>query len=118
MKLLSALLFLLTPISLALPTNVVDTSPIEKSLDARACLTTCGSTCYTAAQVTAARNSGANYVKQGGTAGSSTYPHVYNNYEGFDFLVSGPYYEFPIKSSGVYTGGKSFPIMNLRLNWD
>jgi hypothetical protein len=26
--------------------------------------------------------------------GSSSYPHTYNNYEGFDFPVSGPYQEF------------------------
>jgi hypothetical protein len=35
--------------------------------------------------------------------------HQYNNYEGFNFPVSGPYQEFPIKSSGVYTGGSPGP---------
>ena len=29
-----------------------------------------------------------------------------SNYEGFDFPVSGPYQEFPIQESGIYTGGK------------
>lgn len=106
MQLLQTLLLFLTPVTLALPTSLAETSPLE--LEARQCFTTCGSTCYTSAKVTAARNSGYNYVKQGGTAGGSTYPHVYNNYEGFDFPVSGPYYEFPILSSGqTYTGGKS-----------
>lgn len=34
------------------------------------------------------------------------YPHQYKDYEGFNFPVSGPYYEFPIMSSGeVYDGG-------------
>lgn len=33
------------------------------------------------------------------------YPHTYNNYEGFSFTVAGPYLEFPMLSSGVYTGG-------------
>lgn len=116
MHFLSAVLLLLAPISLALPTTLVNTSPLENALEARACLTTCGSTCYTSAQVTAARNAGANYVSNGGTAGGTTYPHVYNNYEGFDFLVTGPYYEFPIKSSGVFTGGKSLLVLsNLNL---
>ena len=37
---------------------------------------------------------------------SDNYPHRYNNYEGFDFPTSGPWYEFPILSSHkVYTGG-------------
>ncbi|KAM3523834.1 hypothetical protein NHJ13051_004882 [Beauveria bassiana] len=67
--------------------------------------TTCGTVYYTANQVNAASQAACNYVENGGTAGSSTYPHKYNNYEGFNFPVSGPYYEFPIKSGGVYTGG-------------
>lgn len=69
--------------------------------------TTCGSTTYSTAQVNAASNAACTHVKAGTVAGSSTYPHRYNNYEGFDFDVSGPWYEFPIKTSGVYTGGES-----------
>ncbi|KAK5631752.1 hypothetical protein RRF57_007466 [Xylaria bambusicola] len=39
--------------------------------------------------------------------GSNDYPHQYNNYEGFDFPDKGPWYEFPILSSGsAYTGGQ------------
>lgn len=34
------------------------------------------------------------------------YPHQYNDYEGFSFPTSAPWYEFPILSSyEVYTGG-------------
>ncbi|KAF2264849.1 guanyl-specific ribonuclease F1 [Lojkania enalia] len=107
MQLLPALLFFLAPITLALP---VDTSPIDNPLEIRQSGSiTCGSTTYTSSQVTGARNSGYNYVKQGGTAGGSSYPHTYNNYEGFDFLVSGPYYEFPLLKSGAYTGGSPGP---------
>ncbi|OJD31906.1 guanyl-specific ribonuclease f1 [Diplodia corticola] len=84
-------------------------SPIEKSeakpLEVRQSATTCGSTSYTAAQVRAAANAACSYYQAGDTAGSSTYPHTYNNYEGFDFAVSGPYQEFPLLKSGVYTGG-------------
>ena len=108
MKFLS-LLSLLAPVALALPTSVITEAPVEDAaLEARqSCYVKCGSTCYTSTQVSAARSAAYNYVKQGGTAGGSTYPHKYNNYEGFDFLVGGTYYEVPIKTSGVYTGGKS-----------
>jgi hypothetical protein len=68
---------------------------------------TCGSVVYTAAQVNAASVKACSYYKASTTAGSSTYPHTYNNLEGFSFSVAGPYQEFPILSSGsVYTGGK------------
>ena len=115
MKFLS-LLSLIAPVALALPTSVVTEAPIEDAaLETRqSCYVKCGSTCYTSAQVSSARSAAYNYVKQGSTAGSSTYPHKYNNYEGFSFLVSGTYYEFPLKTSGVYTGG-TFPCF--RLMW-
>lgn len=108
MKFLSGLLFLLTPVTLALPTSVVtETAAEDVSLETRQCYVRCGSTCYTSSQVSAARSAGYNYYRQGSQAGSSTYPHTYNNYEGFDFLVSGPYQEFPLRTSGAYTGGES-----------
>ncbi|KAK7424482.1 hypothetical protein QQX98_000447 [Neonectria punicea] len=81
--------------------GVAVASPIE----ARQSATTCGSTSYTAAQVRAAANAACSHYQQGTTAGSSTYPHTFNNREGFDFLVGGTYQEFPILRSGVYTGG-------------
>lgn len=37
--------------------------------------------------------------------GSNNYPHQYNNFEGFDFRVSGPWQEFPLTRGG-YTGGE------------
>ncbi|KAI7657978.1 hypothetical protein KC319_g9368, partial [Hortaea werneckii] len=72
-------------------------------LEERQSATTCGSNYYSYSQVRAAVNSGCNYVSQGGTACSGSYPHVYNNYEGFDFPVDGTYYEFPILESGQFT---------------
>jgi hypothetical protein len=105
MKFLSSLLLLLTPLALALPTTI-GTEAIESEIEARQCYVQCGSTCYTSSQVSAARSAGYNYYRQGNQAGSSTYPHTYNNYEGFDFLVNGPYQEFPLRTSGAYTGGK------------
>lgn len=49
-------------------------------------------------------NQGHSLLQSGET--DSDYPHQYNDYEGFDFPVSGPWYEYPILSSfQVYTGG-------------
>lgn len=107
MKFLSSLLLFIAPVTLALPTSLIAEAPVEEAIDARACYVTCGSTCYTSAQASAARTAGYNLYKSGSTAGSSTYPHTYNNYEGFTFLVAGPYEEFPLKTSGTYTGGES-----------
>ena len=90
----TALFLSLVAVASAAPTELV-------SRDA----TTCGTVHSSASQVDSASQAACQYVQNGGTAGSSTYPHKYNNYEGFNFPVSGPYYEFPIKSGGAYTGG-------------
>ncbi|KAJ5886075.1 Guanine-specific ribonuclease N1/T1 [Penicillium subrubescens] len=88
---------------LALATLFISTT-IAAPLAERACAYTCGSVCYTSSAVSAAQAGGYKLHEAGTT--DNSYPHVYNNYEGFDFPVSGTYYEFPILSSGkVYTGG-------------
>ncbi|KAJ5960693.1 uncharacterized protein N7479_007843 [Penicillium vulpinum] len=72
-------------------------------VEARACAATCGTVCYTSSAISAAQAAG--YKLEAAGNDVNDYPHVYNNYEGFDFPVSGTYYEFPILSSGkVYTG--------------
>ena len=85
-------------------TAAVSAAPAD--LERRAAAT-CGTQYYTAAQVNAASVAACSHFKAGTTAGSSTYPHRYNNYEGFYFKgYSGPFQEFPIMASGsVYTGG-------------
>jgi hypothetical protein len=86
---------------------ISSSAALPADLDKRAGAT-CGSVVYTAAQVNAASVKACSYYQAGTQAGSSTYPHTYNNTEGFSFKVAGPYLEFPILSSGaVYTGGKS-----------
>ncbi|CAK4030265.1 guanyl-specific ribonuclease F1 [Lecanosticta acicola] len=92
----SAVLFAASAI--ALPTASSD-------LETRQSSTTCGNNYYSSDQVNDALNQGYNYYASGEQVGSDDYPHTYNNYEGFDFPVSGPYQEFPIEESGVYTGG-------------
>ena len=70
---------------------------------------TCGTKYYSASQVAAAADAACEHFQDGTQAGSSSYPHRYNNYEGFDFKgYSGPFQEFPIISGGVYTGGEYF----------
>ncbi|TVY58088.1 Guanyl-specific ribonuclease F1 [Lachnellula suecica] len=79
---------------------------LPTALEERAA-TTCGSNSYTADQVNAAAQKACAYYQAGTEAGSSTYPHTYNNFEGFSFKVAGPYQEFPLLAShAVYTGGE------------
>ncbi|KAH9841199.1 guanyl-specific ribonuclease F1 [Teratosphaeria destructans] len=86
---------------MALATTVLAFPTLSK----RQSSTTCGNNYYTTDQVSDALNRGYNYYQEGEQVGDDDYPHTYNNYEGFDFPVSGPYQEFPIEESGVYTGG-------------
>ncbi|KAI0143165.1 Ribonuclease/ribotoxin [Xylariaceae sp. FL1272] len=87
---------------LALAALIAPAFAAPAALEARAA-TTCGSTSYTATQVNQAAQKACSYYTAGTTA--SDYPHTYNNYEGFSFKVAGPYLEFPMLTSGVFTGG-------------
>ncbi|KZL68659.1 guanyl-specific ribonuclease th1 [Colletotrichum incanum] len=67
----------------------------------------CGPNMYSQTEVKSAADAACQHVEAGTTAGSSSYPHTYRNQEGFDFNgVDGPFVEFPMKTSGVYKGGK------------
>ncbi|KAI0911461.1 guanine specific ribonuclease N1 [Ustulina deusta] len=92
------------PVVLAAVSAVtVSGAAIEKK---QSCAATCGSVCYTQGEIDDAVSQGYGYHEDGQTVGSGDYPHQYNNYEGFDFPDPGPWYEFPVLSSGsVYTGG-------------
>ncbi|ESA42488.1 ribonuclease T1, variant [Neurospora crassa OR74A] len=118
-QLLSAFVSLLSVVAVSgaaipapAPEAVVDVAPETATIEptgnftAQACMYICGSVCYSSSAISAALNKGYSYYEDGATAGSSSYPHRYNNYEGFDFPTAKPWYEFPILSSGrVYTGG-------------
>ncbi|PWY86676.1 RNase Ms,minor [Aspergillus heteromorphus CBS 117.55] len=68
------------------------------------CAYYCGSTCYWSSDVSAAQAKGYELQQDGETV--HDYPHVYHDYEGFDFSVSGTYYEYPIMDDyDVYDGG-------------
>ena len=71
----------------------------QSNITQRQCAETCGSTCYSQADINAAVQQGYGYYEDGTTVGSDEYPHQYKDYEGFSFPDAGPYYEFPILSS-------------------
>jgi hypothetical protein len=78
---------------------------LANPLTKRQSSTTCGSNAYSSTKVSAALKAGCNYLQKGKTVGSDKYPHKYSDYEKFTFPVDGPWYEFPIKESGTYSGG-------------
>lgn len=74
------------------------------------CEDVCGSNCYDSDDINAALNQGYTAYEDGTTYGSDDYPHQYHDYEGFDFPVDGPWYEFPILADhSVYDGGSPGP---------
>ncbi|KAH9900434.1 ribonuclease-domain-containing protein [Xylariomycetidae sp. FL2044] len=96
----------LIPILLAAVSAVGVSVNAEKVEARQECVYTCGSVCYWQEDIDEAVDAGYSLYESGDTLGDNEYPHQYNNYEGFDFPGSSPYYEFPILSSyEVYDGG-------------
>lgn len=91
----------------AATTAVVDAAHLERR-QGTASLgnVTCGSNSYSKSQVDEAVAEGCRLFAAGEQVGSNKYPHRFNNREGLSFATSGPYQEFPILESGVYTGSK------------
>ncbi|KOS19313.1 Guanyl-specific ribonuclease N1 [Escovopsis weberi] len=85
-----------------------------------ACVYTCGSVCYWQSDIDAARAQGFGLLSSGRT--DDSYPHQYEDFEGFNFPTKDPWYEFPILSSfKVYNGGSPGPdrvIFDSRGNFD
>ncbi|KAL9110096.1 MAG: hypothetical protein Q9227_005289 [Pyrenula ochraceoflavens] len=109
MQYAKALLFLL-PLTFASPLSLISRG--DKLVTRQSCVDTCGSVCYWQSDIDDALQKGYSLEQSGGKAGtgSGAYPHEYENYEGFDLPVSGPYYEFPILNTfKVYTGGEPGP---------
>lgn len=99
-----ALLTLALP---ALAAPVSESSSSSSSLiEKRAPSVNCGGKSYSSSLVNRCVNNSDNDA-----APSTTYPHQYNDYEGFDFsdyCSSSTFYEYPLTSSG-YTGGSPGP---------
>ncbi|RFU75135.1 extracellular guanyl-specific ribonuclease [Trichoderma arundinaceum] len=87
---------------------VVSASAAAIDKRANTCVFTCGSVCYWQSDIDAALAKGYSLYSSGDDENS--YPHQYNDFEGFKFPTSAPWYEFPILSSfKVYTGGSPGP---------
>ena len=101
------------PIVLLSLLSIASAAPASLSPRAEAI---CGSVYYSASAVNAASQAACSHFRAGTTVGSNSYPHRYNNFEGFNFGgVASPYQEFPIMSSGsIYTGGE-FTLASLKL---
>jgi hypothetical protein len=67
---------------------------------------TCGNYKYTRKQVDEATGEGCRLFAAGQQIGNNNYPHQFNNREALVFATSGPYQEFPILTSGNYTGSE------------
>ncbi|OJJ66945.1 hypothetical protein ASPBRDRAFT_59367 [Aspergillus brasiliensis CBS 101740] len=84
-------------------TNTITHSASSSDSDSK-CVYYCGTHCYWASDISAAQSKGYSLHEEGRTI--DDYPHVYHDYEGFDFSVSGTYYEYPILDDyEVYDGG-------------
>lgn len=85
--------------------SVSQTSNVLAPLQKRdSCAETCGTVCYYQTTIDAAVAAGYKLYKAHKQEGK--YPHTENNYEGFDFAVSGPYQEYPLMSDfQAYDGG-------------
>ncbi|KAJ7124528.1 Ribonuclease/ribotoxin [Mycena epipterygia] len=66
---------------------------------------TCGSTTHTLSAVMAATSAG--FAHKNSPLGSNSYPHAEENYEDLKFWCTGKtsFLEFPILTSGTYSGG-------------
>jgi len=68
---------------------------------------TCGRNVYSRKQVDEATAEGCRLYQARQTLGNNNYPHRFNNREALVFATAGPYQEFPILTSGNYTGRES-----------
>ncbi|EUC58534.1 guanyl-specific ribonuclease F1 [Rhizoctonia solani AG-3 Rhs1AP] len=100
----------LSALALAVPTPI-ETPDLFKRTISGVQAADCGKTQFTASQVQSAAEAAASRVAEGSQVGRNKYPHRFNNREGFQFLpdCNAPFYEFPIFTSKVYTGGSPGP---------
>ena len=70
-------------------------------------LITCADDPFMTVDITKASTKGCELFKAGEQIGKNDYPHRFNNREGFDFVVEGPYQEYPIMANlEIYDGGE------------
>lgn len=68
---------------------------------------TCANDPFVTVDINKASAKGCELFQAGEQIGKNDYPHRFNNREGFDFLVEGPYQEYPIMADlEIYDGGE------------
>ena len=78
----------------------------------------CKATPFNKQQIRKAVNKGVQLRNQGKQVGKNKYPHRFNNREGFEFPVEGPYQEFPILQDGeIYDGTSKYKSRTAQLSW-
>ncbi|CAE6444604.1 hypothetical protein ACGC1H_005819 [Rhizoctonia solani] len=102
----TAVVAVLSGLALAIPAPS-KTTPLDKRTISGVTAADCDGFTFTSSQVAAAASAAASRIASGTTVGSNSYPHVFNNREGFTFNSGcrAPFYEFPLFRSQVYTGG-------------
>ncbi|KAN0117063.1 guanyl-specific ribonuclease F1 [Hyaloscypha variabilis] len=80
-------------------------SAVAQSISDEPTSSDCDGTIYSQQNIDDAATAALSYYASGETVGRDSYPHQYKDYEGFSFTCSAPYLEFPIETSGVYSGG-------------
>ncbi|KAI5844471.1 Ribonuclease/ribotoxin [Morchella snyderi] len=109
MKFLSILIALTSLIALAASQDVSGSTGAS-----------CSGTSITLSKIDAAAELALDHLNAGTQVGSNDYPHQFNNREGFKFNAgcSAPYYEFPVLSSGPYSGGSPGADRVVIGSWD
>lgn len=90
--------------AVASPVDVSEQALDKRQGTADIATVTCGTNKYSRKQVAEAAAEGCRLYAANQQIGTSQYPHTFNNRENLVFTTSGPYQEFPILTSGNYTG--------------
>ncbi|CAE6450048.1 unnamed protein product, partial [Rhizoctonia solani] len=98
----------LSALTIAIPT-LVETPDLSKRTIGGATAADCNGIRFTSDEVQIAAQAAASRINNHTQVGRSRYPHKFNNREGFNFLpnCAAPFFEFPIFSDKVYTGGEN-----------
>ncbi|WYZ43994.1 hypothetical protein EsH8_VII_000430 [Colletotrichum jinshuiense] len=90
--------------AVASPVDISEQALDKRQGTADIATVTCGTNKYSRKQVAEAAAEGCRLYAANQQIGTSQYPHTFNNRENLVFTTSGPYQEFPILTSGNYTG--------------
>ncbi|KAG9125326.1 hypothetical protein FRC07_008087 [Ceratobasidium sp. 392] len=100
----------LAGLALAIPTPIKSSSVQKRAISGLADAS-CNEISFTADQIAAAASEAVDHIARGTDVGNNNYPHVFNNRERLTFNegCKSPFFEFPLFTSKVYTGGSPGP---------